>query len=160
MNAILVSDVQFGTLGLNGDGSFTYTPDPFFSGTDSFTYKANDLANDSNVATVTISVTGVNDAPTATFTAPSYAATEQTTLTLHGTGLSVADPDAGNNDVTDMQANIRVLGHFLRCMPEFALFAVGCAQFTVIKVFLFQLATFQHQISVYIQPMHRLIGQS
>ena len=48
-------------------------------------YRANDGANDSNVATVTITVTGNNDAPTATIAVGSYAATEQTTLNLHGT---------------------------------------------------------------------------
>ena len=31
-----------GTLTLNPDGSFTYTPDPDFVGTDTFTYTASD----------------------------------------------------------------------------------------------------------------------
>ena len=51
---------------LNADGSFTYTPKSNFNGTDSFTYKANDGTLDSNVTTVTITVTPVNDAPVAT----------------------------------------------------------------------------------------------
>ncbi|NIN12284.1 MAG: tandem-95 repeat protein, partial [Gemmatimonadales bacterium] len=46
-------------------GSVTYTPDPDFNGTDSFTYKANDGLADSNVATVTITVSAVNDPPVA-----------------------------------------------------------------------------------------------
>ena len=54
---------------LNSDGSFNYTPDQAYFGgladgesdTDSFTYKANDGIADSNVATVTITVTGNND---------------------------------------------------------------------------------------------------
>ena len=46
-----------GQLTLNADGSFRYEPDPGFSGTDSFTYVANDGAENSNVATVTITVT-------------------------------------------------------------------------------------------------------
>ena len=54
-----------GTLTLNADGSFTYTPAANFNGTDSFTYKANDGTADSNVATVTITVNPVNDAPVA-----------------------------------------------------------------------------------------------
>lgn len=45
-----------GMLTLNSDGSFTYTPDDTFTGTDSFTYVANDGYNNSNVATVTITV--------------------------------------------------------------------------------------------------------
>jgi hypothetical protein len=40
-----------------------YTPDMDFSGTDSFTFKANDGDLDSNIATVTITVNPVNDAP-------------------------------------------------------------------------------------------------
>ena len=54
-----------GTLTLNADGSFTYTPDANFNGTDSFTYTANDGTPTRNVATVTITVTPVNDAPVA-----------------------------------------------------------------------------------------------
>ena len=50
---------------LNADGSFTYTPNANFNGTDSFTYTASDGTADSNVATVTITVDAVNDAPVA-----------------------------------------------------------------------------------------------
>jgi hypothetical protein len=50
---------------LGSDGAVFYTPDPDFNGTDSFTYKANDGFSDSNVATVNITVTAVNDAPVA-----------------------------------------------------------------------------------------------
>ena len=50
---------------LNADGSFTYTPNANFNGTDSFTYTASDGTAVSNVATVTITVTRVNDAPVA-----------------------------------------------------------------------------------------------
>ena len=52
-----------GTLTLNPDGSFSYLPDPDFNGTDSFTFVANDGSADSNVATYTVTVTPVNDAP-------------------------------------------------------------------------------------------------
>ena len=47
----------------------------------------------------TLNITAVNDAPTATITPTSYTATEQTSLTLHGTGLSVTDADAGASSV-------------------------------------------------------------
>lgn len=49
---------------LNADGSFTYTPAPNFTGTDAFTYRASDGAATSAPATVTITVTAVNDTPT------------------------------------------------------------------------------------------------
>ena len=49
-----------GSLTLNGNGSFTYTPDSYYVGPDdSFTYHANDGTDDSNSVTVTITVTEV-----------------------------------------------------------------------------------------------------
>src|SRR5439155_10629535 len=65
LTAILISGPTHGTLTSNSDGSFTYTPALNYNGTDSFTYKANDGTADSGVATVTIAVTAVNDAPVA-----------------------------------------------------------------------------------------------
>src|SRR5207302_1900217 len=44
----------------------TYTPAANYNGPDSFTFKANDGTLNSNVATVTLTVTPVNDAPVAT----------------------------------------------------------------------------------------------
>jgi len=57
LTAILVTNPANGTLALNANGSFTYTPNAAFVGTDSFTYQANDGIASSNVATVNISVT-------------------------------------------------------------------------------------------------------
>ncbi|MEZ4867001.1 MAG: LamG-like jellyroll fold domain-containing protein [Caldilineaceae bacterium] len=65
LTAILESTTSNGALTLNGDGSFTYTPNPGFTGDDSFTYVASDGSSDSNVATVTITVTATT-APFAT----------------------------------------------------------------------------------------------
>jgi hypothetical protein len=50
----LVSDVSNGKLILDPNGSFDYTPEANFNGTDRFTYLANDGASNSNIATVTI----------------------------------------------------------------------------------------------------------
>jgi VCBS repeat-containing protein len=55
--AVPVSGPGHGSLTLNSDGSFTYTPDAGFSGADSFTYRARDAAGaESGPATVTIDV--------------------------------------------------------------------------------------------------------
>jgi VCBS repeat-containing protein len=51
-----------GSLTLNADGSFTYTPNADFTGEDSFTYQASDGV-DSDMATVTIDVLPVDDTP-------------------------------------------------------------------------------------------------
>lgn len=65
LTAVLVAGPAHGTLNLAADGSFVYTPAADFFGTDTFTYTANNIAATSNVATVTITVTPVNDAPVA-----------------------------------------------------------------------------------------------
>jgi VCBS repeat-containing protein len=64
--AVLVSTPTSGTLAFDADGSFVYTPTLDFNGVVTFTYRANDGTSDSNAATVTITVTPVNDAPTFT----------------------------------------------------------------------------------------------
>jgi len=67
VNTTPIDDVDNGTLVLNDDGTYTYTPDPDFNGEDSFTYE---VCNDENpqeceTATVTIIVNPINDAPIA-----------------------------------------------------------------------------------------------
>ena len=63
LTAVLVTGPANGTLTLNADGSFSYTPNADFNGADSFTYTANDATGVSNTATVAITVNAVNDAP-------------------------------------------------------------------------------------------------
>jgi Big-like domain-containing protein len=64
LQASLVSDVADGSLTLNADGSFSYTPAPGFSGTDSFTLSAVDgAAQDAGTVTVTIIVDPASSPP-------------------------------------------------------------------------------------------------
>ena len=100
VSAILVTDAANGTLALAGDGSFTYAPDAYFNGTDTFTYMANNGTLDSNVATVTITVTPVNDGPTAV--ADLYDALEGEILTVAAPGVlgNDSDPDGDALQVT------------------------------------------------------------
>jgi VCBS repeat-containing protein len=65
LSAILVSSPANGNLSLNADGTFTYTPFADFFGADTFTYRASDGQANSNIVTVTINVTSVNDPPVA-----------------------------------------------------------------------------------------------
>lgn len=54
--ALLVEPPQNGVVMLNANGGFTYTPETGYSGGDSFRYQASDGADQSNVATVTLTV--------------------------------------------------------------------------------------------------------
>ena len=59
LSAVVVSGPITGSLTLNLDGSFVYTPATGFIGADDFTYRALDsLSTPSNVVTATITVTG------------------------------------------------------------------------------------------------------
>jgi serine protease len=62
------------------DNMATYTPATNYNGADSFTFKANDGTVDSNTATVSITVTPVNDAPVAS---------DQSTTTPENTSVDV-----------------------------------------------------------------------
>jgi hypothetical protein len=63
INATLSAGPSNGNLLFNADGSFIYTPNADFNGMDSFDYIANDGSLSSNAATVTLTVSPVNDAP-------------------------------------------------------------------------------------------------
>ncbi len=63
--AILDSGVSHGILVLDPNGSFVYTPTLSYIGPDSFTYHAYDGIDNSNLATVSITVTGSNTPPVA-----------------------------------------------------------------------------------------------
>ena len=62
----IVGTPSNGTLGSISDNQIIYTPSQDWNGEDTFTYKANDGTADSNTATVTVTVTSVNDAPVTT----------------------------------------------------------------------------------------------
>jgi len=98
LTAVLVTGVSDGTLVFNADGSFTYTPDFNFSGTDTFTYQADDGTDLSNVATVTITVNAVNDAPIAND--DTFTATADTTLTVVAPGVLLNDIDPDLDPLT------------------------------------------------------------
>ncbi len=89
----LVSGPHAGQLTLHADGSFTYTPGADYNGGDSFTFKASDGQADSNVATVSINVLPVNDAPTAQ--AQTVSVTEDGTVGITLAGTDVEPPAAG-----------------------------------------------------------------
>lgn len=87
----IVSNGSQGTASITdaSSGAFIYVPDTDASGSDTFTFKANDVLADSNVATVTVDIIPVNDPPTAT---GSCSTTRQTQI-LSGT-LRATDPES------------------------------------------------------------------
>ncbi|MFH1101369.1 MAG: PKD domain-containing protein [Methanobacteriota archaeon] len=63
LTAVKTSGPTHGTVTLNANGSFSYLPFADYNGDDSFTYKTYDGEDYSNIATVTILITSVNDPP-------------------------------------------------------------------------------------------------
>lgn len=63
LTALLVAGPANGVLALSADGGFAYTPEPDFFGIDTFTYRASDGVALSTIASVTLTVSPVNDAP-------------------------------------------------------------------------------------------------
>ena len=89
-----LTDPANGTLVFNSDGSFTYTPNANYHGTDSFTYQLCDLDTDCDPATVTITVESVDDAPVAND--DTFSATEDTLFTGSVIANDTLSGDGGN----------------------------------------------------------------
>ena len=88
----------YGKLLLNADGSFDYTPDPLYCVVDSFSNIPNDGTADSNVATVTITVNPVNDAPVADDDV--HSTDEDTPLNVAAPGVLGNDSDVDGDSLT------------------------------------------------------------
>ena len=66
LTATLLTRPAHGILVVNSDGSFSYTPEANFNGSDSFTYQVSDGELSSAVATIRLNVKAENDAPQTT----------------------------------------------------------------------------------------------
>ena len=89
-----------GSVVINNNGSYTFTPTANYNGTASFSYKANDGTSSSTEATVTINLAAVNDAPVSTpVTATVIAGSTASTISVTATDVDI---DAAlNHPVTD-----------------------------------------------------------
>jgi VCBS repeat-containing protein len=139
LSAVLVSNLtEGGTVALAADGTFTYTPvNSDFNttrparGPITFTYRATAGGRDSNIATVSITVTETNDAPTAvndTFTAvrqqsgigidqpvavlgnDSFAPDTGETLVVNGVGLTAGGSFGAGPITTTGGGSVKVVG--------------------------------------------------
>ena len=75
------TDPANGTTAIQPDGTVRYTPDPDFSGADTFDYTVDDGTGNSDTGSVAVTVTPLNDAPTAV---------DDVLVTLRDTAGSVA----------------------------------------------------------------------
>jgi len=89
LSAILATGPANGVLTLNANGSFAYTPNAGFVGTDSFTYRASDSLLSSNLVTVTITVNAVTTTGATKF------------LVVDGSSHSTFNYDASGNLVVN-----------------------------------------------------------
>ena len=101
LTAILIDSVSYGNLTFYENGSFMYTPNPNFYGIDTFLYQVFDGLNYSEVATVTLNVENVNDAPIAVN--DSYNTSENTLLTVDAPGVLENDIDIDSPDLSAVQ---------------------------------------------------------
>ena len=99
LSAVLDTDVSNGTLTLESDGSFTYTPEAGFSGADSFDYVANDATENSAVVTVTLTVGDAPNVPPVAV-ADEYSTDFETPLVVEvASGVLSNDTDGDVGDV-------------------------------------------------------------
>ena len=104
LSAVLTSLPAHGMLTLNGLGGFTYTPALNYAGPDSFTYQAYDGQASSELATVTLNILPVNDAP---ITEPdTYVAVMNQALTVAAKGVLANDHDVEVEDTAPLRAQL------------------------------------------------------
>ncbi len=92
LRAVLKSQPANGSVVLNADGSFVYTPDANWNGSDSFSYAASDGTLESAPVTVSLAVSAVNDAPIAR--ADEQSGREDAALLIKSSDLLANDFDA------------------------------------------------------------------
>jgi len=86
-------------------GAFSYTPNAGVSGTDSFTYRASDGIVSSNVATITVDISAVNEKPSLDSSIPDQNATEDIAFSFAFPANTFSDPDGDSLSYAAAQTN-------------------------------------------------------
>src|SRR5207302_6341945 len=100
---------HYGSLTVNSDGTYSYVPSatainalPEGSYSDTFTVQTADIHGATGTATLTVDVTGANDAPVFNIDNLSVAQLNDERVVVHG--LSVADADAAQHETFTLAA--------------------------------------------------------
>ncbi len=101
MNVAVASAPAHGSLTLQANGSFTYTPAANWNGTDGFTYSISDGRGGSATGTVSLPVAAVNDVPAAQ--ADAWSIARDGVLNIAAPGVLANDSDADGNPLTVAQ---------------------------------------------------------
>ena len=117
----IVTQPAHGTIVFNSDGSYTYTPNLNFSGSDSFTYKLCDANSDCDQATVTISIQDVvlpnqvftpnNDGQNDTFVIPGIELYPNNKLTVYNRWGNIVYQKSGYLNEWDGYSNVTKVGN-------------------------------------------------
>jgi hypothetical protein len=109
LSAVKIADPLHGSVTLNANGGFTYTPVANYNGPDSFTYQVQDNGgtenfgnNIGNTVTVNLTVVAVNDAPINNLPAAAQSTNEDTALAFGTVGsnqIFVSDIDAAASPI-------------------------------------------------------------
>ncbi|MFE2150376.1 FG-GAP-like repeat-containing protein [Streptomyces lavendulae] len=111
LTASVVTGPAHGALTLNADGSFSYQPESAYVGSDSFTYKASDGKDDTNVATVTIGVSAGCHGLAATITGNGIVnGTSGDDVIVTGNGNDSVSGNGGNDTICTFGGNDAVSG--------------------------------------------------
>ncbi|WP_300533385.1 Ig-like domain-containing protein [uncultured Mameliella sp.] len=93
LTVVFNTDPANGTVVDNGDGTFTYTPDAGFEGTDTFEYDISDSSGDSDTGVVTVAVGGEQSGNAAPDAVDDFATTDIDTPVTIDALANDSDPD-------------------------------------------------------------------
>ena len=135
VNTTPVVAPQHGSLVLNSDGSYAYTPDANYNGTDSFTYQLVDSDGGTATATVTFTIQATNDAPGNVGSIGAHSANDGGTVTVPTASyFSDVDGDALSYSATGLPSGLNIdaqSGVISGTLPSNASSAVAGGVYTI-----------------------------